>query len=106
MTDNRDLTADINEVCQRHNCQKAFRIEAHTSDGRSAVAYFRKPDRTLYGAALSIESRNPIAAKELVLKSTFLEGDKAILDDDDLFLSACTVIDEMLSVQQADIKKN
>ncbi len=69
------------------------------------VAYFRKPDRTTLGAALSQEERNPMKGKEILLRSTFVAGDKRILEDDDLFISASLVANEMVQIRLAQIKK-
>lgn len=100
------VKAELDAIAQKYGAKKVFCIEVPRENGSIAKAYFKKPDRNVYGAALSITSRNPLAAKETILRSTFLEGDKEIIEDDDLFFSACTVVDEMLDVTMAIIKKN
>lgn len=97
---------ELDDIARRHNQKTVFCIEVPREDGSIAKAYFKKPDRNVYGAALSLQARNPLSAKEVILRSCFLEGDKDIIDNDDLFFSACTVVDEMLTIQMASIKKN
>ena len=55
---------------------------------------------------MTMEKRNPLRAKEVMLTSCFLEGNKQILEDDDCFMSALTVVDNFLSIKQAELKKN
>jgi len=71
-----------------------------------AVGYLKRPDRILLGAVLNKQKVNSIAAKELLLNSTWLDGDARIKTNDDLFLSACTVLDDFFSVRESSLKKN
>lgn len=100
------LKAELDAIAQKYSQKTVFRIDVEREDGSIARAYFKKPDRNVYGAALSIQGRNPLSAKEVVLRSTFLEGDKDLLENDDLFYSACTVVDDMITFRAASIKKN
>lgn len=69
------------------------------------TCYLRKPDRKTIAYALSVRDTNPLKAKEIVLENCFLAGDERIKTDDELFLSACTVLDEMIVVRVAELKK-
>lgn len=69
-----------------------------------AVGYFKKVDRQIMGASLSIS--DPIVSKQIILESTFIDGDRRILDEDDLFFSACMLVDEMLTFRKGELKKN
>lgn len=69
-----------------------------------AVAYLKKIERSLMGAYLS--SIDPIAKKEMLLNSIFVAGDRRIIDDDDIFYSACLKVDEMLAFPYGVFVKN
>lgn len=97
---------EMDAIAAKHNQKVIYCIEVLREDGSIAKAYFKKPDRNVYGSALSMQARNPLAAKEIILRSTFLEGDQDIIENDDLFFSACTVVDEMLTINMATLKKN
>ena len=58
------------------------------------------------GAAMSVMMKNPLKANEILLTSNWLEGDKRILEDDDLFLSAGQLLGEIIKVREGQLKKN
>lgn len=71
------------------------------------AALFRKPSRQdiSFATAASSQGKDAIAFTESIMKNTFLEGDREILEDDDYFMSAMTVTNEMVESKQAEIKK-
>ena len=69
-----------------------------------AVAYLKKIERTLMSAYLS--SNDPIAKKEMLLSSIFIAGDRRVIDDDDVFYSACLKVDEMIAFPYGVFVKN
>jgi hypothetical protein len=101
----------LDEIAKRNGVAEVFEVKAYKKNKESGnideiTAVFRKPSRSVISASMSQQNRNPLGAKETILRSCFLEGDKRILDDDDFFLSACTVVDEMIEIRMADLKKN
>jgi len=72
----------------------------------NAVAYLKKPDRNVISAALAMQGTNPLKAKEIILSSCWIEGDERIKTNDDLFISACFVMDKLIRVRKAELKKN
>jgi len=94
-------------IAAKYKVSKVFEIIVPFGEGDETIsAIFKKPDRNVIGLTMNLEKRNPLRAKETMLRSCYLEGDKRILDDDDAFMSACTVIDEFVTIKQADLKKN
>lgn len=85
-----------------------FTIEVPMNDEDTdrAVAYFKPVDRTIMGAAMSLWDVNPLKAKEIVLTSCFIAGNKDVLSKDVLFFSACNRVDDMITFRKATIKKN
>lgn len=71
-----------------------------------AVGFVKKPDRTLLGLVLSQLTVNQIKAFEILLNSTWIEGDERILKDDDVFMSAMTSLNEMITIRQGVLKKS
>ncbi|MGQ0737663.1 MAG: hypothetical protein ACT4OJ_01260 [Bacteroidota bacterium] len=71
-----------------------------------AYGYIKYPDRTDISIAMTMKDTDPLKGKEIVLRNSWLEGDEEILKDTELFLSACTVLDEVIGVRQALVKKN
>lgn len=76
-----------------------------TVDDKAAL--FRKPTRQhiSFATAASSQGMDAIAFTESIMKNTFLEGDREILEDDDYFLPAMPVINQMVESKQAEIKK-
>lgn len=60
-----------------------------------AVGYFKKVDRALMSAYLSMSDE--IEKKAMLLNATFLTGDRRILENDIMFFSACIEADSMVS---------
>lgn len=96
----------LNEIAVKHNVKTVFEISVNDDEGNPVTAYFKKPSRQILSVALSLQDRDPLKSKELILRNCWLEGDKRIVDDDDLFISACTVVDEIMHYRKAVIKKN
>lgn len=68
--------------------------------------YLRKPRRqetSFYMARVS--GNNPLGAKEDLIKACKIAGDEEILLNDELFLSACTALPELIIIRTAEIKK-
>ena len=98
----------INQVAKRHNVEKVFMIKIPTNDEGTehAIGYIKKPSRATLGAAMSIMAKNPLKANEIVLQSSWLEGDRRILDDDDLFMAAGALLQEIIQIRTGEVKKN
>ena len=96
----------LDEIAAKHGVKTVFGISVPDENGNDVTAYFKKPGRQVLSLSLSIQDRDPLKAKEMILRNCFLEGDKRIMDDDDIFISACTVVDEMLTYRKANLKKN
>ena len=67
--------------------------------------YFRAPDRNILGYALSQNSKNPIAYNEILAKNCWLDGDRALLEEDALFLSISGKLADLIEIKEAGLKK-
>ncbi len=71
-----------------------------------AYAFLRYPDRADISIAMTMQNTDPLKGKEIILQNSWIEGDRSIITDTELFLSACTVLDSVIGVRMAIIKKN
>jgi len=69
------------------------------------VAYFKKPKRAQLSYALTLMTTDMLAAYESVLNSTFIEGDRDIIDEDDYFIAAGPQVNHMLGSRSAELVK-
>lgn len=99
---------NLDELAKKHGVKKVFSISANTDadTDEKATAYFKWPGRNAISSSLAVQGRDPLLAKEIVLRAGFLEGDERILNDEYTFCNACTVLDDIIGFRMADIKKN
>lgn len=106
-TEDPDLQK-INEVAARHKVDRVFMLKIPLNDEGTdhAVGFIKKPSRATMGAAMSVMAKNPLKANEIILKSSWLEGDQSILDDDDQFLAASALLEQIIQIRSGEVKKN
>lgn len=68
--------------------------------------FLKYPDRSDISIAMTLSSTDPLKGKEIVIRNSWIDGDESVINDTELFLSACTVLDDVIGVRQAIIKKN
>lgn len=68
-------------------------------------AILKKPDRKVLSMALSLSEKDPIKFGELILDSCWIEGDEEIRTNDSYFLASLEVLQEMVEIKQASLKK-
>lgn len=72
-----------------------------TVDDKSCI--LRKPKRQDLSYIGVV--KDPMQASETLLRQLWVDGDKEILEDDELFLAVCNKMDEVIKVKEAEIKK-
>lgn len=65
----------------------------------------RVPNRKTLGQYLKFVQSNPAKAQEILVKNCVLTNLEAILDDDGLFLTACSQLAELIPIREGVIKK-
>lgn len=71
-----------------------------------AVCFIEKPSRPVLSKAVSeIAAGRLLEAAETIFRSCWIEGDQRIMDEDELFMSAATIVQELISFRQAILKK-
>lgn len=76
-----------------------------TVDDKAAV--FKKPSRNdlSYATAASSQGKDAVKLAETILRNTFVEGDRDIIDNDEYFFGAMPIAMEMFEIKQGEIKK-
>ena len=70
-------------------------------DGKSCL--LRRPTRK--DISYASVGRDPMQLSETMLKQLWLDGDKEILEQDDLFLAVVAKMEEVMKIKEAEIKK-
>lgn len=77
-------------------------VYAVTCDG--SVCYLKKPSRVTL-SAMSQLSNDPIKSAEFLLNNCWLDGDKAIKEDDEMFLGVVSQLGDLVKVKAAKLEK-
>lgn len=96
------------EALKETHKQTIYMIAVPLDDtGKNYTAcYISKPARPVLSKAVSdIAQGRLMEASETILRSCWIEGDEQIIEDDELFMSASTVINQIISFRQATLKK-
>jgi len=84
-----------------------LRVPLNDSKKDFAEAILKKPDRNDVGLYLYRKDKGDfIGAKEGLLQACWISGDESIMKNDELFFSSCTVLDSLITVRMATLKKN
>ena len=70
-------------------------------EGKSCL--LRRPTRKDSSYASMV--RDPMQLSETMLKQLWLDGDREILEQDDLFLAVVARMEEVMKIKEAEIKK-
>lgn len=98
----------LDAIAKKYNVKKVIELKVPRDDTYTsfAIGYIKYPEREDVSIAMTFKDTDPLRGKMIVLENNWLEGDREIINDTELFLSACTILDEVLAVRQAIIKKN
>lgn len=80
-------------------------VISYTVEGK--VGYFRKPTRQelSYASVASSQMKDMVKYTETLMNSCWLGGDRDILDKDEYFIGAMTVIEALSEVKEGEVKK-
>ena len=73
-----------------------------SADGMTA--YFRKPTRRDLSYALTLRDK-PLEMTEVLLKNTFLDGDRCFVDDTSYLLGCSQLVEQMIEVKNVEVGK-
>ena len=92
--------AQINDWKKKHGEIVSYTVE-------DKVADFRKPTRQeiSYASVASNQMKDVIKYSETLMNSCFIGGDREILDKDEYFIGAMSVIEALAEVKTGEVKK-
>lgn len=103
---------EMEAMCKKHNVETVYKVAVPLNENYTEVAYawLKYPSFEAYSIALTLEEKHPLKGKLIMLQSMWLEGDETLKKTEtpkqlQNFLSLCTVIDEIVDLRQALIKK-
>lgn len=67
--------------------------------------YIHKPTRQVLDLASASSAKRTSLFNETILKNCWLAGDKDIIYNDDLFMGAGAVLDQVITFKNAELKK-
>ena len=83
------IKAKIAEIKSKTNIKRVFAIVVagdEEDDKPMYIGYFRNPTIVNFSAYMSFVTKDAVQAALNLARSTFLEGDRELIDDDDIFL--------------------
>lgn len=95
-----DLTQEqIEELKAQHG--KVYRIKLE--DGQQC--WLKAPTRKVLSYASTAGAKDPMKFNEVILAQCWLCGDEVIKTDDMLFLSASSILDQIIETKKAELEK-
>lgn len=96
----------INRLKKLHNIPHVYVLKIPRNDEETefAVAYLKAPTRQILSLVATFKS-DQIRASEVLLENIWLDGDKEILTNDELFFGAIPTLDGLMKVRIGNLKK-
>lgn len=69
------------------------------------ICYLKKPKRKAISYASVAGKTDPLKFNETLLRECWLGGSEEIRKDDDMFMAASGVLDQLLDVKEAELEK-
>ena len=66
--------------------------------------WLKVPGRKVIGMATSLAGKDTVKFGEIIMKNCWLGGDERILNDDELFLSANSILGNIIKIKTAELK--
>ena len=95
------LQKDIDKILSENKGAKVAEFEL---DGMKVHAIFSKPSRHVIGLAMAKSQGNILSMVDVVVENCWLDGDAIIREDDGLYASLISVINELMGMVKASIK--
>jgi len=104
-----DLSAKAQDIKRRYPQAKAvYNLKVEGEDGKIYSGWIRKPNLDEIGAFISLShgQNNPVRGAQVLLNSTWLEGDEIIKTEEELFLGVMATLDAIIKVRIAKVTKH
>lgn len=104
------ITLKTSELKTRFNVKKVFVIivEGDTEVGEKPyyIAYMRRPNMMQFSQYMTFVQKDLVQANKMLAQNIFLDGDKELVDDEELFLyGTMTQLNHVIDSRNSDIVK-
>lgn len=104
------ITLKTAELKTRFNVKKVFVIivEGDTEVGEKPyyIAYMRRPNMMQFSQYMTFVQKDLVQANKMLAQNIFLDGDKELVDDEELFLyGTMTQLNHVIDSRNSDIVK-
>lgn len=104
------ISAKITELKARFNVKKVFVfiVEGNAEDGEKPfyIAYLRRPNMMQFSQYMTFIQKDMVQANQMLAQNIFLDGDKELIDDEDLFLyGTMPQLNHIIDARNSDIVK-
>lgn len=86
---NAVIKAKIKELQESRKIKHVFAIVVEGEEGDEKplyIGYFRRPSLAHFSQYMSFVQKDIVQAAKMLASNTFVDGDRSLVDDDDLFI--------------------
>lgn len=104
------IASKITELKAKHNVKKVFVIivEGNVDEGEKPVyiAYLRRPNLMQFSQYMTFVQKDLIQANQMLAQNIFLDGDKELINDEELFLyGTMNQLNHVIDARNSDLVK-
>lgn len=104
------ISAKIVELKAKFNIKKVFVVivEGNADDGEKPyyIAYLRRPNLMQFSQYMNFVQKDLVQANQMLVRNIFLDGDKELIDDEELFLyGTMNQLNHVIDARNSDIVK-
>lgn len=104
-----NIKKKVMELKQKHGVKKVYVIvvEGDEDDDKPLyIGYFRRPNLMYFSQYMNFVQKDLVQANKMLATNIFLDGDKELVDDDDLFLyGTMQQLSHVIDSRNADLVK-
>lgn len=104
-----NINKKVMELKQKHGVKKVYVIvvEGDEDDDKPLyIGYFRRPNLMYFSQYMNFVQKDLVQANKMLATNIFLDGDKELVDDDDLFLyGTMQQLSHVIDSRNADLVK-
>ena len=89
----------------KHKVDKIFRLSTTDETGNAVEGWVRKPGFADVGMFTTVLQQDKVKAMKLLINTIWLEGDKAITEDIDCFMSIMSQVNKIVEVRKSELEK-
>lgn len=104
------ISSKIAELKARFNVKRVFVVivQGNTEDGEKPfyIAYLRRPNLMQFSQYMTFVQKDLVQASQMLAQNIFLDGDKELIDDEELFLyGTMNQLNHVIDARNSDLVK-